>query len=79
MLSLQTAMLAAFDTSSPAARSRMNLVTGVTVCLLVAVRGLAMVLLAGARIKKLPENPLRGAGNSGPASGLCKKKKKQED
>lgn len=79
MLSLQTAMLAAFDTSSPAARSRMNLITGAAVCLLLAVLGLGMVLLARARLKKLPEKPRSGAGNSGPASGFCKKKKKQED
>ena len=57
----------------------MNLVTGVTVCLLLAVLGLGMVLPARARLKKLPEKPRRGAGFSGPASGLCKKKKKQED
>lgn len=54
MLSLQTAMLAAFDTSSPEARSRMNLITAGAVCLLLAALGLGMVLLARARLKKLP-------------------------
>ncbi len=54
MLSLQTAMLAAFDASSPEVRSRMNLITAGAVCLLLAVLGLAMVLLARARLKNLP-------------------------
>lgn len=74
MLSLQTAMLDAFDTSSPDVRSRMNRITGGAVCLLLAALGLGMVLLARARLKKLPKKPQSGAGNSGPASGLCKKK-----
>lgn len=74
MLSLQTAMLDAFDTSSPDVRSRMNQITGGAVCLLLAALGLGMVLLARARLKKLPKKPQSGAGNSGPASGLCKKK-----
>lgn len=53
MLSLQTAMLAAFDTSTPAARSRMNLVTGSAVCGLLALLGILMVLHAGRKLKKL--------------------------
>ena len=54
MLSLQTAMFAAFDRGGdPAWQRGMNLLTGTAVCLLLVLLGLGMVRQAGRRLREL--------------------------